>query len=129
MGPKTILLACLTASLGISQTGPRAPRIASSGGYLGVAIQEIDSTRAKDLKLPEGTGVEVTRIAPESPAEKAGIKTGDVGTQHKGQRVEGIDQFSRMVREPAAGRDVKIEILRSGTPQSIAARIAGRPAI
>ena len=54
-----------------------------------MGIQEIDSNRAKELKLPEEAGVEVTRIAPNSPAEKAGIKTGDVVTQYNGQRVEG----------------------------------------
>ena len=129
MGTKIILLACITASLGISQTTPRPPRIVNSGSFLGVAIQEIDSDRARELKLPDGAGVEVTRIAPESPAEKAGIRTGDVVTQYNGQRVEGIEQFSRMVRETPAGRDVKIEIVRNGAPQSLTAKITGRPAI
>ena len=112
------LLACVTAGLAFSQ-----------GSFLGVAIQEIDSDRAKELKLPEDAGVEVTRIAPDSPAEKAGIKTGDVVTQYNGQRVEGMDQFSRMVRETPAGRDVKIGIVRNGAPQTITARIVARPAI
>ena len=104
-------------------------RMASAAGFLGVAIQEIDGNRARELKLPVGAGVEVTRIAPESPAEKAGIRTGDVVMQYNGQRVEGIDQFSRMVRETPAGRDVKIEIIRNGAPQSITAKIVGRPVI
>ena len=73
--------------------------------------------------------MEVTRIAPDSPAEKAGIKTGDVVTQYNGQRVEGMDQFSRMVRETPAGREVKIGIIRNGAPQTITAKIVARPAI
>ena len=73
--------------------------------------------------------MEVTRIAPDSPAEKAGIKTGDVVMEYNGQRVEGMDQFSRLVRETPAGREVKIGIIRNGAPQTIAVKIVARPAI
>ena len=126
---KFVLLAYITASLGMSQTPSPAPRTGAAVSFLGVAIQEIDSDRAKALKLPEEAGVEVTRIAPDSPAEKAGIKTGDVITQYNGQRVEGMDQFSRMVRETPAGRDVRIGINRGGSTQTITAKIAARPAV
>jgi serine protease Do len=120
MWNRVALMTFVTAGLAISQ---------GLGSFLGVGIQEIDSNRAKALKLPEEAGVEVTRIAPDSPAEKAGIKIGDVVTQYNGQRVEGMDQFSRMVRETPAGRDVKIGIIRNGAPQTITAKIVSRPAI
>ena len=130
MWHRIVLAACMTATLGMGQNAPPAPRVATPAvSFLGVAIQEIDSDRAKALKLPEEAGVEVTRIAPDSPAEKAGIKTGDVLTQYNGQRVEGMDQFSRMVRETPAGREVRIEILRNGSAQTISAKIAARPLI
>jgi len=125
-------VAGLTAGLGMGQTIPPVSPVvvgSVSGSFLGVGIQEIDSNRAKELKLSEEAGVEVTRIAPDSPAEKAGIKTGDVVTQYNGQRVEGMEQFSRMVRETPAGRDVKIGIIRNGAPQTITARLAARPGI
>jgi len=130
MWSKVVLIAYMTASLGMGQNAPQAPRVATGVvSFLGVAIQEIDSDRAKALKLPEEAGVEVTRIAPDSPAEKAGIKTGDIVTQYNGQRVEGMDQFSRMVRETPAGREVRIGILRNGSAQTISAKIAARPLI
>ena len=106
MWNKIALLAAVTAGLGMSQ-----------GSFLGVGIQEIEA------------GVQVTRIAPDSPAEKAGIKTGDVVTQYNGQRVEGMDQFSRMVRETPSGREVKIGIIRNGAPQTIVVKIVFRAAI
>jgi serine protease Do len=128
---KIALIASLTGSLGIGQNFPVASASITpvSGSFLGVGIQEIDTNRAKELKLPEEAGVEVTRIAPDSPAEKAGIKTGDVIVQYNGQRVEGMDQFSRMVRETPAGREVKLGIVRNGSPQTVTARIASRPTI
>jgi serine protease Do len=120
MWNRVVLAAFMTMGLAMSQ---------GLGSFLGVGIQEIDSNRAKELKLPDDAGVEVTRIAPDSPAEKAGIKTGDVVTQYNGQRVENMEQFSRMVRETPAGRDVKIGIVRNGVPQTITAKIVGRPVI
>ena len=121
MWNRIALITFVTAGLAMSQTG---------SSFLGVGIQEIDSTRAKELRLPDDAGgLEVTRLAPDSPAEKAGIKTGDVITQYNGQHVEDMDQFSRLVRETPAGRDAKIGILRNGTPQTITARIVSRPAI
>lgn len=123
--------ACMTAGLGMGQPSASTLGVVvpGAGSFLGVGIQEIDGIRAKALKLPEESGVEVTRIAPDSPAEKAGIKTGDVIIQYNGERVEGMDQFSRIVRETPPGRDVKIGIIRSGVPQTITAKIVPRPVI
>ncbi len=131
MRNRIALMVCMAAGLAIGQTpsAPRAGVLGESGSFLGVGIQEIDSNRAKELKLPEEAGVEVTRIAPNSPAEKAGIKTGDAIMQYNGERVEGMDQFSRMVRETPAGREVKIGIIRNGAPQTVAAKIVSRPTI
>ena len=100
----------------------------ASAGYLGVMLHEIDADRAKALNLPDVGGVEVTRVSPESPAEKAGIKTGDVVLSYNGQRVESMEQFSRLVRETPPGRDVKLDIHRNGTNQTLAVKV-GRPPI
>jgi serine protease Do len=110
--------------LGFAQT-PRAVA-APSGSYLGVMMQEVDSERAKALKLREPGGVEITVVEPESPAEKAGLKVGDVVLKYNGQRVEGMQQFARQVRETPAGREVKIEISRGGAWQSVMVRVGQR---
>ena len=99
-----------------------------SGSYLGVMLQEIDGNRAKELKLPEPTGVEVTRVEAGSPADTAGLRSGDVIVQYNGQRVDGMEQFSRLVRETPAGRDAKLSIVRGGAPQSLTARVGVRHA-
>src|SRR5258708_1258396 len=69
----------------------------TGGSFLGVGIKEIETDRAKALKLKEEAGVEITRVDENSPAEKAGLKSGDVIMEYNGQHVEGIEQFSRLV--------------------------------
>ncbi|MBV8820839.1 MAG: PDZ domain-containing protein [Acidobacteriaceae bacterium] len=89
--------------------------------FLGVGVAEVDATRAKDLKLNEVHGVEVTRIEDDTAAVKAGLKVGDVVLEYNGQRVEGTEQFIRMVRETPPGREVKLLISRNGTTQNLTA--------
>ncbi len=97
-----------------------------AGSYIGVMMQEVDQERAKALKLHDAGGVEITVVEPESPAEKAGLKIGDVVLKYNGQHVEGMQQFARMVRETPAGRDVKIDISRAGAWQTVTVRVAQR---
>jgi serine protease Do len=101
----------------------------SSGSFLGVGIKEVDTDRAKALKLREEAGVEITRVDENSPAEKAGLRAGDVILEYNGQHVEGIEQFSRMVHETPAGREVKLGVFRNGANQSIVAKIGSRRAV
>lgn len=96
------------------------------GSYLGVSLREIDADRAKELKLKEEAGVEITRVEDDSPASKAGLKAGDVVLAYNGQRVEGMEQFSRFVRETPAGREVKLLVSRDGNTQTLAAKLGAR---
>lgn len=126
-----VVSACLSAVAQTPAQPPRAPRVSvgtPSGSYLGVMMQEVDSERAKALKLREEAGVEITRVEPDSPAEKAGLKVADVVLQYNDQHVEGMEQFSRIVRETPAGREVRLEIVRNAISQTIIVKLAARPA-
>jgi serine protease Do len=101
---------------------------AAGGSFLGVAVAEIDNERARALKLGEVHGVEITNIEGDSPAAKAGLKTGDAVLEYNGQRVEGIEQFQRLVRETPAGREVKLLISRNGATQGLTATVGVRKA-
>jgi serine protease Do len=100
---------------------------AGGGSYLGVDVTEIGTERARALKLAEERGVELTRVAEDSPAAKAGLKAGDVVLEFNGQRVEGTEQFVRLVRETPVGRVVKLLISRGGSSQTVEAAIGKRP--
>jgi serine protease Do len=110
-------------------SGSRTMVINMSGNgqsYIGVGVGEIDSDRARQLKLKEEYGVELTHVEEESPAAKAGLKSGDVVLEYNGQRVEGMEQFARFVRETPAGRDAKLTISRDGNRQMIPVKIGQR---
>ncbi len=98
----------------------------SPGPYLGVGVREVDQARAKELRLAEEAGVEVTQVDEESPASKAGLKVGDVVLEYNGQRVEGSEQFVRMVRETPVGRTAKLKVSRGGNSQTLSASIGQR---
>ncbi|MGB6941083.1 MAG: PDZ domain-containing protein [Bryobacteraceae bacterium] len=96
------------------------------GTYLGVNLAEIDTNRAKELKLKEDYGVEISRVEENSPAEKAGLKPGDVVQEYNGQRVEGMEEFGRLVRETPPGREVKLKISRNGATETLTAVLGSR---
>lgn len=124
------LLTCAALMLSSLEAQPLqlVPVANVGGGYLGVGVRDVNADRAKALKLPEEAGVEVTDLPDaNSPASLAGLKVGDVVMQYNGQRVEGNEQFSRLVRETPPGREVKLQIYRNGNPQTITAKIGARP--
>ena len=110
-------------------TTPARPSVhvmVKGGSFLGVNVSEVDASRAKELNLKDVHGVEITSVEEDSPAEKAGLKKGDIVVEYQGQRVEGTEQFVRMVRETPAGRQAKMNVLRGGNAQSVSAVIGTR---
>lgn len=97
-----------------------------SGSYIGVGVVDVESDRAKALNLKEVRGVEITTVEDDSPASKAGLKAGDVVLEYNGQRVEGMEQLLRMVRETPAGREVKFGISRNGKSETVTVTTAKR---
>lgn len=93
--------------------------VESDSGWLGLEINEVTADKAKELKLPAQRGVLVQGVAPDGPAEKAGLKEKDVITQYDGQAVEGTMQFRRLVRETPPGRSVTLGIVRDGAAQTV----------
>lgn len=110
-----------------AQQPPRPPAIRDAQiagtGWLGVSIAEVSAQKAQELKLPGLYGVLITDVGSDSPAAKAGLKNGDVITDYAGQRVEGVIEFRRLVRETPPGRTANITIWRDGHSQTISAEI------
>ncbi|MBC7927182.1 MAG: PDZ domain-containing protein [Bryobacteraceae bacterium] len=96
------------------------------GSYLGVGVVELTPERVKSLGMREEHGVEITRVEDDSPAGKAGLKAGDVVLEYNGGRVEGVQQFMRLVRETPPGREVILALQRSGASQQVTVRTEAR---
>jgi serine protease Do len=112
---------------------PPAPRVRmisnmhhSGGGYLGVGVEDVDSNRARALNLKEEHGAEVKHIEEGSPAAKAGLKESDVVLDYNGQRIEGVEQFIRMVGETPVGRRCTLNVWRNNANLTLTATVAAR---
>ncbi len=132
-----LAVALFSAAMGSAQDVVASPEpreafaFALRGGmatqsFLGVGVAELTANRSRELKLKDEHGVEVTRIEDDSAAAKAGIKQGDVVLEFDGQRVEGTEQFIRLVRETPAGREVKLAISRNGARQNLSVAMGSR---
>jgi C-terminal processing protease CtpA/Prc len=91
----------------------------SGGGWLGVGVSEVSADKMKSLKLSEERGALLGKIVPDSPAAKAGLKENDVVLEINGQRIEGTEQFRRMIHEIPAGRTASLTVWRDGRSQNI----------
>ena len=87
---------------------------AARRGWIGVRVQSIDETMAEGLGLPSAKGALISEVTPGGPAERAGLKNGDVVVGFDGRTVEDSRAFPRMVAESEVGRTVEIRYLRGG---------------
>jgi serine protease Do len=78
-------------------------------GWLGVAIQPLDEGMAKDLGIKEG--VLIHSVQPNSPAEKAGLKAGDIIVEVGGKPAKDVSQVQRMVSSYKPGEKAKIKVI------------------
>jgi serine protease Do len=106
---------------------PVLTQLADSGrvvrGWLGVAIQPVTPELAKSLKLSDSTGALVSSVTDDSPAEKAGLKAGDVIVEFNGERVAKADRLPSAVAVTPVGREVPISIVRDGKPLKLTAKV------
>ncbi len=90
---------------------------------LGVAFQEVNQALADSFKLDRPEGALVANVEPGSPADKAGLRTGDVIRKLDGQPIVASGDLSALVGQAAPGQQVTLEIWRDGKRQEISARL------
>ena len=93
-------------------------------GWLGVAIQPVTAELAKSFGVNEATGALVTAVTDDSPAQKAGLKRGDVITRYDGRTVARASDLPRAVAETPVGRAVPIDIVRDGQHTTVTVQVA-----
>ncbi len=96
-------------------------------GYIGVVIQSVDKVTAEAMGLDEPKGALVAEVSPGGPADKAGIKPGDVIIAFNGKEVEDNDDLVRAVSDAGIGKRVTVGILRNGKRMTLHLTTTERP--
>lgn len=99
------------------------PALAQQSGWLGVSVED-----------QKNAGAIVRTVEPNSPAEKAGIRTGDVIVAFNNEKVVGVQQLTRLIRETPVGRTIDVSVQRDGREENVqvtteAARFPERPGV
>lgn len=97
-----------------------------SRGYLGVSMLDLTPELRTHFGAPEDSGVMVSKVEPGSPAEKAGIKVGDILTLIDGKPMKSTWDVMGKVRTYDNSQQVPVEIWRNGKAQTISAPIVTR---
>ncbi len=96
-------------------------------GWLGVKIQHVTDEIANSLGLDKAYGALVLELTPDSPADNAGIESGDVILSFNGRDVEEMRQLPRMVAETPVGETVSVQVLRKGKRKTIRLKLGEFP--
>jgi serine protease Do len=92
-------------------------------GMIGVTIQPLTSELAQSLGLKETRGVLVSSVSPGGPAEKAGMKAGDVILAVNGKKVNDPNELRNTVAAIAPGTEVTVTLAREGGEQQVKATL------
>jgi serine protease Do len=93
-------------------------------GWLGVSIQPLTKDLAANFKRSDTTGALVSTVVEGSPAEKAGLKPGDVIVEFDGKKVAKSTDLPGLVADVPVGRDVPMTVMREGREVKLNAHIA-----
>ncbi len=96
-------------------------------GYLGIMIQDLTPELAKSFGLEDSQGVLVADVSKDSPAEKAGLKQGDVIVEFAGQPVKKVGPFRNRVALKVPGSKQSIVVLRDGKRKELSVIIGKLP--
>ncbi|HTV41146.1 MAG TPA: DegQ family serine endoprotease [Candidatus Sulfotelmatobacter sp.] len=96
-------------------------------GYLGVAIQDVTPELAPQFDVKDNKGAIVSEVVADSPADKAGIKDGDVIVKFNGDEIADSRQLQLDVADAKPGSDVPVQVLRNGDEKTLDVTIKPQP--
>ena len=96
-------------------------------GWLGVYIQDVDKNLAQSLGLEKPQGALLAQLEPDGPADKAGLKAGDVVISFHDQAVIDASDLPHIVGLLSAGEEVDATVIRRGKERILSVEIGARP--
>lgn len=99
-----------------------------SRGFLGVSVRDTEPEILAAVGLEDRTGALIANVNPDSPAQKAGLKAGDVVIELEGQKIESSTDLTRKVGSFAPGESVRIKAFRDGRERTFTVKLDRREA-
>lgn len=96
-------------------------------GWLGVAIQDVNENLAKSFNLKKPEGILVSEVEQGSPAEKAGLKQGDVIISLNNRKLENVNDLRNTIAFTAPKTKVDLQIIRDGNHKDVEVTIGEQP--
>ncbi|MCZ6684735.1 MAG: DegQ family serine endoprotease [Candidatus Dadabacteria bacterium] len=96
-------------------------------GWLGVYVQKVTPEIALSFGLNEDEGALVSDLAPDSPAEKAGIIRGDVIVEYDGQKVNDVSDLTNMAAVTPPGTEVSVKVIQDGKTKNMKVKLEEFP--
>ncbi len=109
------ILTLLSLSVAFAADHPDAGK----QGWLGVSVGDMTPRLARDEGIKIEKGAYIREVLDESPADKAGIKEGDVIIEFAGKKVEMADDLVQAVRETAPGTSVEAVVFKDGANKTL----------
>ena len=98
-----------------------------SRGWLGVSLQDLTPELAERMKIKASRGVVVTSVLPDSPADEAGLESGDCIVEWNGEPVSDDTDLSLRVAKCVVGATASMKVVRNGEVLELSATIGERP--
>jgi serine protease Do len=96
-------------------------------GFLGVSIQEMTPALAQAFGIEGKKGVVVNQVLAGQPAERAGLKTGDVIVGFDGMTIDDVRDLQRKVGRTPIGTSAVVKVIRKGSPEDFTVKIGQLP--
>lgn len=96
-------------------------------GWLGVTVQDVSPDLAKSFGLEEAQGALVSEVVKDSPADKAGIKRGDIILTFNGNEINILNDLPRLVADRTVGEKVEIVLFRDGKKRTVRTSLGQAP--
>ncbi len=97
-------------------------------GWLGVSIQPLSPELAESFGLDKVTGALVNQVLPGTPAERAGLKRGDILLAFNGKPIRGVRDLQLQVAGTGAGNTAELQVLREGRRLTLKVTLAAQRA-
>jgi serine protease DegQ len=97
-------------------------------GWIGVEVQDITPELAESFKLPDPKGVLIAGVVRNGPAEKAGIRPGDILREVNGKQVLDSSEMLTVVADAQPGKEADLTLMRNGKSFSVKLTVGKRPA-